>query len=169
MKAPQSESAVKKKTGARTKHNSVSSNDECDENQHLIQKSCNLSLGPEVAFFETVKPPTISNNNKVIKVTNIGNMEPEDQDLVEINPLTPANNLNNSNVSGAANTDAGTTSTKTMESKWNEMAAARQRDQIYIPNSVRHVLLSDANNTEMISKVSPRIVTHAIDSITQAK
>ena len=73
LKAPQSESesVVKKKTGARTKHNSVSSNDECDENQHLIQKSCNLSLGPEVTFFEIVKSTTISNNNKVIKVIKI--------------------------------------------------------------------------------------------------
>ena len=108
LKAPQSESAVKKKTGARTKHSSVSSNDKYDENQHLIRKSCNLSLGPEVTFFETVKSTNVSNNNKVIKVTNIGSIEPEDQDLLEINPLTPANNLNNSNVSGAATTDAGT-------------------------------------------------------------
>ena len=96
-------------------------------------------------------------------------MEPEDQDLLKINPLTPANNLNNSNVSGAATTDAGTTSTKTMESKLNELAATRQKDQIYIPNTIRHVLLSDANNTEMISKVSPRIVAHAIDFITRGK
>ena len=33
-------------------------------------------------------------------------MEPEDQNLLEINPLTSANNLNNSNVSGAATTQA---------------------------------------------------------------
>ena len=134
LKAPESESVMKKKTGARTKYNSVSLNDECDENQHLIQKSCrpNLILGPEVTFFETVKSATISNNNKVIKVTNFGNMEPEDQDLQEINPLTPGNNLNNSNVSGAVTTDAGTTSTKTMESKGNELAATKQKDQIYI-------------------------------------
>ena len=120
-------------------------------------------------MFETVKSTTISNNNKVIKVTNIGNMGPKDQDLLEINPLAPANYLNKSNVSGAATTDAGATSTKTMESKGNELAATRQKDQIYIPNSVRHVLLSDANNMEMISNVSPRIVAHAIDSITQGK
>ena len=56
-----------------------------------------------------------------------------------------------------------------MESKLNELAATRQKSQIYIPNLVRHVLLSDANNTEMISKVSPRIVARAIDSITQGK
>ena len=38
-KAPQSEreGVVKKKKDARTKHNSVSSNDEGDENQDLIQ------------------------------------------------------------------------------------------------------------------------------------
>ena len=30
LKAPQSESAVKKKTGACTKHSSMTSNDECD-------------------------------------------------------------------------------------------------------------------------------------------
>ena len=106
---------MKKKTSARTKHSSVSSNDEYDENQHLIQKSCNLCLGPEVTFLETLKSTNISDNNKVIKVTNIGNMEPEGQDLLEINPLTPASNLNNSYVSGAATTDAGTTSTKTMD------------------------------------------------------
>ena len=61
------------------------------------------------------------------------------------------------------------TSTKTMESKGNELAATRQKDQIYIPNSVRHVLLSDANNTEIICKVSTTIITRAIQSITQSK
>ena len=56
------------------------------------------------------------------------------------------------------------TSTNTMESKGNELAAIRRKDQIYVPNSVRHVLLSDANNMEIISKVSPRIAAHAIMS-----
>ena len=175
LKAPQSESEsmVKKKKGARTKYNSVSSNDEGDKNQHLIQNSCNLTLGSNITFSEIEKATIISKNNKVIKVTNTVNMKPEDQDLLEINPFTPANNLNNSNVSGAATTDADqnavTTSTKTVESEGKELAATRQKGQIYIPNSVRHVQLCDANNTEMISKVSPRIVAQAIDSITQGK
>ena len=92
--------------------NSGSSNGECDEKQHPIKKSCNLSLdsgawGHVLSNSKINKTTTIRKNNKVIKVTITGNIRPEGQDLFEINPSAPANNLNICNVSGALSTPLG--------------------------------------------------------------
>ena len=85
LKVPQSEieSVMEKKKGARTKQNSVSSSDDCNE-------ELTLSLGPEITFLTTEKAEISSKCNKVLKVVNTENMEPEDQDILEINPSASA-------------------------------------------------------------------------------
>ena len=95
LKAPQSEieSVMETKKGARTKQNSVSSSDDCNE-------ELTLSLGPEITFLTTEKAEISSKGNKMLKVVNTGNIEPEDQDILNINPSTSAISMNNVNNSG---------------------------------------------------------------------